>query len=176
MGRFGNHHQAAGAAVKPVHRTVDKSFRTAIIRKHRVFQRIVRMPRAGLAGQGSRLVYHQQILILIGDGQGQVIGAQLIHRGGFRPAHGHGLPGMHHRVHPGGFTVQQDAPVPFGRLHGRIADPHASAQNVPQPAALLRFPDDVIHAVPSFLHREYSGKERICPWPRHLLRLAENMI
>jgi len=151
MGRFGDDHQAAGALVQAIHRTVDKTCWASGMGKERVFQGIIRVPRAGLAGQGRGLVDHIEVFVLVGNGQGQRVGAKLIRGHLMRPQHGDGLPLADKAVHPGGLAVQQDALIPLGGFHGGIAHAHDLTEDIPQAAAGFALCNLMFHEIPPWI-------------------------
>jgi len=158
MGRFCYHHQPAGTLVQPIHRAINEFLRAAHIRIYRVLQRVIRMSRAALAGQGRGLVDHHQVLIFIRDVQRKLIGPGLIHRLLPRPAHGHSLPGPQDGADRRGHAVHQDAIIPLGGFHSGIAYAHVPSKDVPQDAAVF------LHNVVQFHHPEqYSPPAAPCP-------------
>ena len=134
---LGDNHQPACALIQPIHRTVDEIRRTAQMSVQRVFKCVVRVQGAGLARQRGGLVNHEQPVILMRNGQRQVIRLDRVHRRVLPEADCHHLPGAHKRIHRGHDAIHRDAAVPLGGLHRRVAHAHHAAQYIAQAHPVL---------------------------------------
>ena len=145
MRRPGDNHQPAGPLVQPVHRPVDKVFRAAGPGEHRVLQRILRMVAARLAGDPCWFDRDHQVLVLPRHVDLQRIGLQLIDRFVLGPLDAHEITRRDQGICPDRLPVQSEPAVPFGALHGRIADPHAPPQDIPDLSPVFFFLNLILH-------------------------------
>ena len=130
VGVLGDHHQAAGAPVQPVDGVIVGALtRLIVIIQEKITQRIVKMPRARMAGDAGGLVEHQKVRILVHDVQrpGGRHDAAAAHIVGYTDREQ--LPRRRPPVRMDPHAVQQDTVLqPFDVPDERTGEPQAAAQ------------------------------------------------